>query len=114
MFEPGAIHAATAFWGWPAVGSWLWLLLPGSLGATVIYFKLVHDWGASRAGTYAFVSPIVAVLIAIPVLGEHVSAMDMIGILPHSICRPPGAKTLATSQPRNCVSAAPLSPRGVI
>jgi drug/metabolite transporter (DMT)-like permease len=46
----------------------------------VIYFKLVHDWGASRTGTYAFVSPIVAVLIAIPLLGEHVSEMDTIGI----------------------------------
>lgn len=80
IFEPGAIHAATAFWGWPAVAGWLWLLLPGSLGATLIYFKLVHDWGASRTGTYAFISPIIAVLIAMPLLGERVSAMDSIGI----------------------------------
>ena len=34
----------------------------------------------AAAGNYALVSPVVAVLIAIPLLGEHVSAMDTIGI----------------------------------
>ena len=29
--------------------------------STVIYFLLVRDWGASRTGTYAFVSPVIAV-----------------------------------------------------
>ena len=79
-FEPGADRAATSFWGWPAVLGWIWLLLPGSLGATIIYFLLVRDWGASRTGTYAFVSPVVAVVIAVPLLGEQVTVTDVMGI----------------------------------
>lgn len=78
--EPGSKQAALSFWGWPAVLAWFWLLLPGSLGATIIFFLLVRDWGASRTGTYAFVSPVVAVVIAVPLLGEQVTATDVMGI----------------------------------
>lgn len=78
--EPGSNQAARLFWGWPAVLAWLWLLLPGSLGATIIFFLLVRDWGASRTGTYAFVSPVVAVVIAVPLLGEQVTVTDVMGI----------------------------------
>jgi drug/metabolite transporter (DMT)-like permease len=80
--EPGAITALTGqWWGWPAFLGWLWLLLPGSLGATVIYFLLVRDWGASRTGTYAFVSPVVAVVIGMWLLGERVTPSDVVGIV---------------------------------
>ncbi|HSU06433.1 MAG TPA: EamA family transporter [Acetobacteraceae bacterium] len=79
-FEPGALAAMSGHWGWPAFVAWLWLLLPGSLGATVIYFLLVRDWGASRTGTYAFVSPVVAVVIAMWMFGEHVALTDVLGI----------------------------------
>ena len=78
--EPGALTALRGDWEWPALLSWLWLLLPGSLGATVIYFLLVRDWGASRTGTYAFVSPVVAVVIGIWLLGERVTFWDVVGI----------------------------------
>lgn len=78
--EPGSKQAALSFWGWPAALAWLWLLLPGSLGATIIFFLLVRDWGASRTGTYAFVSPVVAVVIAVPLLGEQVTMTDVVGI----------------------------------
>jgi drug/metabolite transporter (DMT)-like permease len=80
-FEPGALNALAGHWGWPAFLGWLWLLLPGSLGATVIYFLLVRDWGASRTGMYAFVSPVVAVLIGIWLLGEQVGISDVLGIV---------------------------------
>jgi len=68
-------------WGWPAFVGWLWLLLPGSLGATLIYFLLVRDWGASRTGTYAFVSPVVAVVIGMWLFGERVTFFDVVGIV---------------------------------
>jgi drug/metabolite transporter (DMT)-like permease len=80
IFEPGAWAALAGNWGWAAWLSWLFLLLPGSLGATVIYFLLVRDWGASRTGTYAFVSPVVAVLLGVVVLGEQVHVTDAIGM----------------------------------
>jgi drug/metabolite transporter (DMT)-like permease len=80
-FEPGALTATTGNWGWPAFLAWLYLLLPGSLGATVIYFLLVRDWGASRAGTYAFVSPVIAVVIGLAFFGERVETYDVLGMI---------------------------------
>ena len=80
LFEPGAREAMTGDWGIPAWTAWLFLLLPGSLGATVIYFVLVRDWGASRTGTYAFVSPVVAVLLGITLLGEQIELSSALGM----------------------------------
>jgi len=65
LFEPGARAALGGHWGTAAWLAWWYLLIPGSLGATTIYFLLVRDWGASRTGTYAFVSPVVAVLLGV-------------------------------------------------
>jgi len=75
------VGAALDFkWGVAAWAGWLFLLLPGSLGATIIYFVLVRDWGASRAGTYAFVSPVIAVLLGVAVYGEAVGLLDALGM----------------------------------
>ncbi len=35
-----------------------------------IYLRLLRDWGAFRAGLYAFVSPVIAVSAGIVVLSE--------------------------------------------
>jgi drug/metabolite transporter (DMT)-like permease len=80
VFEPGVTASVVDGWGWPAFGAWLYLLLPGSLGATIIYFLLVRDWGASQAGTYAFVSPVIAVVIGAALFGETVRAADVLGM----------------------------------
>ncbi len=80
-FEPGAIAAMRFDWGWPAWLSWLFLLGPGSLGGTIIYFVLVRDWGASRTGTYAFVTPVISVLLGMAVLGERIDASDAAGMV---------------------------------
>src|SRR6185312_10056715 len=42
----------------------------GSLLSTTMYFLLVRDWGASRPGTYAFVSPVIAVVFGCTLFGE--------------------------------------------
>ena len=80
LFEPGARAALGGNWGAAAWAAWWWLLLPGSLGATIIYFLLVQEWGASRTGTYAFVSPVIAVLLGVAVYGERVRLTDAIGM----------------------------------
>jgi len=80
LFEPGVGDALDFDWGVAAWAGWLFLLLPGSLGATIIYFVLVRDWGASRAGTYAFVSPVIAVLLGVAVYGEAVGVLDALGM----------------------------------
>jgi drug/metabolite transporter (DMT)-like permease len=79
--EPGAIAALHWHWGWPAFLAWLYLLLPGSVMATTIYFQLVRDWGASRTGTYAFVSPVIAVVLGMTLFGEHADWSDLVGMV---------------------------------
>src|SRR6185437_12262112 len=44
--EPGAGAAMMFHWGWPAFLAWLYLLIPGALLSTTMYFLLVRDWGA--------------------------------------------------------------------
>jgi drug/metabolite transporter (DMT)-like permease len=80
LFEPGARAAMHFDWGAPAVIAWLYLLIPGSLLSTVMYFLLVRDWGASRVGTYAFVSPVIAVVLGATLFGEHVQIADIVGM----------------------------------
>ncbi len=46
----------------------------------MIYFLLVRDWGASRTGTYAFVSPVVAVAIGTTLFGEKLDIGDVVGM----------------------------------
>jgi drug/metabolite transporter (DMT)-like permease len=81
VFEPGAVAALIHPWGWPAVFAWLYLLLPGSILSTVIYFLLVRDWGASRTGTYAFVAPVIAVALGTSLFGERLDPGDVVGML---------------------------------
>jgi drug/metabolite transporter (DMT)-like permease len=80
LFEPGVAEAATFRWGGPAWGAFFYMLLPGSLGASVVYFLLVRDWGPSRAAMYAFVSPVIAVMLGMAVFGERVTLLDIAGM----------------------------------
>ena len=80
LFEPGVGAALTGAWGAAAWAAWWYLLVPGSLGATIIYFLLVRDWGASRTGTYAFVSPVIAVILGVVVYDERLHVSDAIGM----------------------------------
>ncbi len=47
----------------------------------MIYFLLVRDWGASRTGSYAFVSPVMAVVIGTTLFGERLDIGDVVGML---------------------------------
>jgi drug/metabolite transporter (DMT)-like permease len=78
--EPGAWHAAGMAWGWEAWLGWLWLVFAGSLGASIIYFLLVRDWGASRTASYAFVTPVISVFLGMLVFHEHVAGTEALGM----------------------------------
>jgi len=56
------------------------LVLGGSLGAFSIYLWLVRDWGAFRAGLYAFVSPVVAVAVGVGVAHEAFGWPEALGM----------------------------------
>jgi drug/metabolite transporter (DMT)-like permease len=78
--EPGAWESMRLHWGWPAFLAWLYLLVPGALMSTTMYFMLVRDWGASRTGTYAFISPVIAVVIGYSMFGEKLDVGEAAGM----------------------------------
>ena len=80
VFEPGAVAALDGHWGWAAWSGWAFLVVFGSLLAYTFYLSLVRDWGPTRAGTYSFISPGIAVLLGIAVLGEELRPTDVAGM----------------------------------
>jgi drug/metabolite transporter (DMT)-like permease len=78
--EPGAWESMQFHWGWPAFLAWVYLLIPGALMSTTMYFLLVRDWGASRPGTYAFISPVIAVAVGCTFFGEKLDWGDASGM----------------------------------
>jgi len=63
------------------VVSLAWTALAGGAAALVIYLRLLRDWGPTRAGMYAFVTPIVATALGALVLGERLGALEIVGAL---------------------------------
>jgi drug/metabolite transporter (DMT)-like permease len=80
MFEPGALQALDLRWGWAPWISWLFLVGPAAIGASTIFLVLVRDWGATKSGSYAFVSPIIAVLLGLAISGEALHPFDAVGM----------------------------------
>jgi len=56
------------------------LVLGGSLAGFTIYLWLVRDWGAFRAGLYAFISPIVAVTAGVTLAAEPFGWPEALGM----------------------------------
>jgi drug/metabolite transporter (DMT)-like permease len=81
IFEPGAWDALAFDWGWKAWVAWLYLLVPGALISTTMYFLLVRDWGASKTGTYAFISPVIAVIVGCTWFDEKLDWGDLVGMV---------------------------------
>lgn len=78
--EPGAWAASDLHWGMVAWVSFAFLVGPAALVASTVFLYLVRDWGATKAGSYAFVSPIVAVLLGLFVSGEALHPVDGVGM----------------------------------
>jgi drug/metabolite transporter (DMT)-like permease len=80
LVEPGAATAARLNWTPAAWGGWLFLVLFGSLVAFPVYMRLIAAWSPARAGSYAYVSPVVAVALGVLLLGERIGLRDGIGM----------------------------------
>ena len=61
------------------LASWLFLIICGSIIAFTLYLYLLRVWGPTRAGLYAFVSPIVALIAGALVLGERIEPIQAVG-----------------------------------
>jgi len=79
LIEPDFNVAVQGNWGWSAWAGWGFLVLFGSLVGYSLYMVLLRDVGSSRAGMYAFVSPVVAVALGATLRSEAVTALSITG-----------------------------------
>jgi drug/metabolite transporter (DMT)-like permease len=69
-------------WGAPSGRAWLALgysLVFSLLVTNVLWFDAIHRVGAARATIFLYLEPFCVALIAMAVLGEHVSAAEWVG-----------------------------------
>ncbi|MBR0714151.1 DMT family transporter [Bradyrhizobium liaoningense] len=64
------------------IGAFAFLVLGGSILAYLLWFHLLKVCGATVASSYHFLMPPLGMLFAFLVLGEHVEARDLLGIIP--------------------------------
>jgi drug/metabolite transporter (DMT)-like permease len=57
----------------------LFLVVAGTFIAYTIFLRLMRDWGASRAGLYSFVSPVVALILGAIVYAEPLTWREITG-----------------------------------
>ena len=77
--EPVSAQTLTALFQPAVLASFLFLVVGGGAVGFAIYMRLIRDWGPTRAGLYAFVSPIVAVILGVVVLDESLGPFEVIG-----------------------------------
>jgi len=68
--EPVTLRHVAALASWPTAQALGFIIVAGSLIGYTVYLRLLRDWGAFRAGLYAFVSPVIAVAAGVVVLAE--------------------------------------------
>lgn len=90
MFAAGVANVvwATAFWRWPdAVWNWRsvscigYMILFGSLLGFTSYIWLISHVPVSKVSTYAYVNPMLAVLLGVVFLGEKLEPAEMVGMV---------------------------------
>ncbi len=80
ILEPGSWDALKGRWGLAPWLGWLFLVVFGSLAGYTAYMHVLREWGASRAGSFAFVSPVIAVVAGYMVFGERISSVEAAGM----------------------------------
>lgn len=73
------IPAAFAAWHWHTVASFVYLVTCASILAFTSYTWLIHHEPATRVASYAYVNPLIALVVGVTLGGEHVSALQAAG-----------------------------------
>jgi drug/metabolite transporter (DMT)-like permease len=81
MMEPDALSSMTTVWNWQVIVGWLFLVIFGSLIGYSIYMQLLRDIGPARAGSFAFVSPAIAVGVGTLLAGETITPLGVAGMI---------------------------------
>lgn len=64
-----------------SVGALLYLIVFGSIVGYSCYIYLLQKWPAAKTGTYAYVNPIIAVILGAIILNESLSLSVIISTL---------------------------------
>lgn len=78
MLANGGYHGSQ--WGLQAWGSVLYLVIFGSLLTYTAYIYLLDHVAVSKVATYAYVNPMIAVVLGVIFLGEHFVGIEYIGM----------------------------------
>jgi drug/metabolite transporter (DMT)-like permease len=73
---------ATQDWGAPPTDAWLALaysVVLSLLVTNILWFDGIHRVGAARATLFIYLEPFCAAVIAMALLGEHVSPAEWVG-----------------------------------
>ena len=70
-----------AIWNTKSVGAIGYLVLFGSLMGFSCYIWLIHHVPVAKVATYAFVNPVIAVILGAVILGEHLQKAEYVGMI---------------------------------
>jgi drug/metabolite transporter (DMT)-like permease len=70
---------------WRLFAALAYLILCGSVVGYLLWFRLLTTFGATAASAYHFLMPPLGMLFGWILLGEHVDARDLIGVLPVAV-----------------------------
>ena len=77
-FATGGWHRAV--WTWPGFGSIVYLSIFGSLFGLVAFTYLLQNVAVTKVSTYAFVNPVIAVLLGVLLLHERLVKTEIAGM----------------------------------
>ena len=70
-----------AVWNMTSIGAIGYLVLFGSLLGFSCYIWLLHHVPVAKVATYAFVNPVIAVILGALILGEHLRTTEYVGMV---------------------------------
>jgi drug/metabolite transporter (DMT)-like permease len=74
----GSLHRAV--WTWRGFGAVLYLSIFGSLFGLVAFTFLLKNVAVTKVSTYAFVNPVIAVLLGVVILHERLAPAELLGM----------------------------------
>ena len=74
----GGLHRAV--WTWHGVEAVVYLSVFGSLCGLVAFTYLLQNVAVTKVSTYAFVNPVIAVLLGVVLLGEKMGSTEVLGM----------------------------------
>lgn len=77
-FDP---PVTAAIWEWHSIGAVLYLAIPGSALAYMCMFYLMKNAGSVQTSFFTVVNPVVAIILGVLVLGEHLTLPAVAGTL---------------------------------